>query len=459
MKRLLILLFLSFLFASCTTVAPLPPVVPAESPATSRLLYPYESSQSCKGCHAEIHLQYDESMHAKAFSDPAFTAQYFREVVPRAQKDKSFVPIARRCIACHAPAVFMNYTGLVSTPEQAARYETGVTCDFCHTLSGYAANGDYLQNPSGKKQGPLQSVSTHHAEYSGFLQVGDYCGNCHNATNHFGLDVKSTYYEWRESRFGNDGFPCQDCHMNKNGFLRKGVAEFESGTAAYINIGSHRKETAVHDKLYTHLFPGAHSISQIEDALLLDFRVGVRKADAQGKFRFDLHVSNERTGHKMPSGSSDLRFLWLEVIAETEDGTRLPVHLYSGRTRGASDYSVAGANRDDEAILGSDVPGGSRLYRSVFVNAAGRQTLFNYDAVKNPFDNRLNAGEVRNEQYEIQLPKGFSGHVTLTATLNYRGAPSSFSRRQQIPDFKPVAIAKRQKKITISAGAPTVPVK
>ena len=360
---------------------------------------------------------------------------------------------ARKCLMCHAPVVYMNYTGLVSTPQQAARYETGVTCDFCHTLTGYADNGDYMQNPSGKKLGPLQEAPTHHAEYSGFLQLGDFCGRCHNATNHNGLEVKSTYYEWRESSYGKKGFACQECHMNKNGFLKEGKAEFSSGVVAHLNIGSTAYKQKHHDKVYTHAFPGAHSISQLDDALQLEFRVGSRIADAQGHFRFGINVNNERSGHKMPSGSSDLRFMWLTVTAATDDGTSIPVTVSPVKRNGLADYSIAGGAPDDAEILGADVPAGSRMYRSVFVDAKGKQSLFHYDAVKNIFDNRLNAAEVRQEIYQLQIPPGFSGHINLLATLTYMGAPSSFTRHVLVPAFNPVIITSEKKIVSVTAAS------
>ena len=423
-------------------------------PAASRLLYPYESSVQCRGCHAEQYQQYEGSMHANAFSNPLFNAQYFKDIVPRAQRDPALISEARSCIACHAPAVFMNYSGLVSTPLQASRFEAGVTCDFCHTLAGYAENGDYLQNPSGKKQGPFQTSgpATHHSEYSGFVQLGEFCGKCHNATNHTGLEVKSTYDEWRESGYGRRGIACQECHMNRNGFLRAGNAEFDRGQAAYMNIGNISRKQKEYEKLYSHSFSGAHSVSQLQDALLLDFKVGTRSADARGRFPFALTVNNERSGHKMPSGSSDLRFMWLVVTATAAGGTNIPVLIHRSPAGNAADYSVAGASPDDAAVLGDDVPAGSRLYRTVLVNAAGRQSLFQYDAVSNAFDNRLAAAEIRKEGYYLALPAGFSGKVTLDASLYYRGAPSSFTKRMQIPDVAAVLVASQKKQISIDSG-------
>lgn len=432
-------------------------VVPDGEEAVSRLLFPYESSIQCRGCHADQYQQYEESMHAKAFSNPLFFNQYFKDVVPRALRDPGLVQDARKCVACHAPTVFMNYTGMVTTPAQAQRFETGVTCDFCHTLAGFAENGDYLQSPNGKKQGPYQSgaASTFHSEYSGFVQLAEFCGRCHDATNHAGLAVKSTFLEWRESGYGLRGFVCQDCHMNRNGFLRAGTAEFDRGQAAYMNIGQTARAQQEHEKLYSHSFPGAHSISQVQGALIIDFRIGSRSADLNGRFPFALVINNERTGHKMPSGSSDLRFMWLTVTATAEDGSKIPVQMLTSATGKANDYSVAGNSPDDAGILQGDVPAGARLYRTVMVNAAGRQSLFQYDAVENIFDNRLNAGELRKEGCYLILPPHYSGKVMLEAKLYYRGAPSSFYRRLQIPDVNPVLVASEKKQITIvTSNAP-----
>ena len=423
-----------------------------------RLLYPYDSSEMCRGCHSEIYDQYRNSMHAKSFSNPLFNAQYFNEVVPRALRDRKFVSEARSCVLCHAPVVYMNYTGLVATPQQVEKYESGVSCDFCHTLSGYAENGDYVQNPSGKKQGPLTSVSdltkqnvSQHFEYSGFLPMAEYCGRCHNATNHVGVEVKSTFYEWRESSYGKRGLVCQECHMNKIGYLKAGVAEYDSGAAAYLTIGTGSQAQKEHQKLHSHAFPGAHSNSQIEDALQIEFRVGTRSVNQLGMFPFTVLVNNERSGHKMPTGSSDLRFMWLEVTAAAADGAKIPILSSVVKNRGEVNYSIAGSSPDDAAILGDDLPAGSRLYRTVLVNAAGRQSLFQYDAVKNVFDNRLGAAEIRKEVYYLTLPDGFSGKVTLEARLYYRGAPSSFTKRMQVPDFSQVLVASQKKQISIEA--------
>jgi hypothetical protein len=422
---------------------------------TPRLKYPYEPSTLCQGCHPDQYQQYEVSMHAKAFSNPLFYSQYFNNVVPRAERYPEYIPEARKCVACHAPVVFMNYTGLLRTPAQAARYETGVTCDFCHTLAGYGKNGDYEQAASRKKQGPFQTVDTagHHSEFSSFITESDFCGQCHDDTNHIGKGVRSTYSEWLESNYGNRGLACQECHMNRDGFLKEGASQFASGQAAYMKLGATPRKQTEHEKLYDHSFPGAHSINQLEDALRLEFKVGTRTVDAGGRFPFTLTVNNDRTAHKMPTGSSDLRFMWLVVTAMSSDGTKIPVTLHSSRFKKGIDYSVAGEAPDDTAILKNDVPVGSRLYRSVLVNAAGRQSLFEYGKYKNVFDNRLKANEIRKEGYYLKLPDNFSGKVTIDAFLYYKSAPTTYTRRMQIPDVASVLVASQKKQVTIENSA------
>jgi hypothetical protein len=237
--------------------------------------------------------------------------------------------------------------------------------------------------------------------------------------------------------------------MNKNGFILDGKAVFDRGQAAFINIGSVAKKLKEYEKLHSHAFPGAHSSNQLAKALSLEFRVVTLTADAEGRFPFSLMVNSERSGHKMPSGSSDLRFMWVVVTATAEDGTSFPVFINNPRIKKGSDFSIAGGSRDDAVILRDDVPPGSRLYRTVLVNSAGRQSLFQYDAVKSAFDNRLNAAEVRKEGYYFKLPPQFSGKITLEASLYYKGAPSSFTRRMQLPDSETVLVAIQQRTITV----------
>jgi hypothetical protein len=159
---------------------------------------------------------------------------------------------------------------------------------------------------------------------------------------------------------------------------------------------------------------------------------------------FDVLVDNERTGHKMPSGSSDLRLLWLQVEAYA-DGKAMPLAAAAGK----GGYDVAGQGGFDKEILGDDVPRGSRIYRAIYLDGQGRQTLACYTAASIVFDNRLNAGEVRKETYRLPLPRDSKGAVTIRARLYYQSYPSYFTSSLGQPKAPPVEVAVASKEIAL----------
>jgi hypothetical protein len=154
-----------------------------------------------------------------------------------------------------------------------------------------------------------------------------------------------------------------------------------------------------------------------------------------------VFIDNSKTGHKMPSGSADLRQLWLELWAYNGDKIIfIPAH-----SNEAEAYDVTGKGLFDQGILGEDIPQGARIYRAIFLDNAGNQTLSSYDAVKIAFDNRLNAAELRRETYHFKVPLNAKSKITLKASLNYLPYPSSFSHRFGLPnpDFFEITSTKR----------------
>jgi hypothetical protein len=170
---------------------------------------------------------------------------------------------------------------------------------------------------------------------------------------------------------------------------------------------------------YTHRFPGAHSQAQVEGAVRVEIAPAVGKSGAR-RLAFQVAVDNRKSGHKLPTGSTDLRLLWLDVTARAGD-LLLPVPA------GGGGLGVAGQAKEDAKILGKDVPAGSRIYRAIFLDGAGKQTLQSWDAVKIGFDNRLPAGMVVKELYELELPKDVRGPLKIEAKLRYLAYPSNYA--------------------------------
>ena len=104
---------------------------------------------------------------------------------------------------------------------------------------------------------------------------------------------------------------------------------------------------------------------------------------------------------------------------------------------------VAGASPWDAELV-NDVPRTARAYRAVFVDEAGKQTHDSYRAKKLVFDNRLEAGELRNEEYEYTVPEnlGKGDDVHVVATLKYLPAPTAFFGRFGMPPPLPATVAR-----------------
>ncbi len=189
--------------------------------------------------------------------------------------------------------------------------------------------------------------------------------------------------------------------MNVQGFLTAGEPVFQSGRAAQTSLA----DPPYRSKLYTHEFRGAHSRRQIVGALTLKIEVEETAVSAGDEIGLCVFVDNSRTGHKMPSGSAELRFLWLELrayaLGNRSMGTT-PI-VVSADLEGEDRYGVFGGSVIDRDASKDDVTKGSRVYRAILVDEKGKQTLSSYKATRIAFDNRLSAAEIRKEVYRFRM--------------------------------------------------------
>jgi len=204
----------------------------------------------------------------------------------------------------------------------------------------------------------------------------------------------------------------------------------------------------VRSTLYTHRFQGARTQSQIEGAIGLSFQEPQDPVEPGQDLEVTLLVDNSRTGHKMPSGSVELRFMWLGVEAEvgTERLQLLPLPQPLG-----DGYSLTGAHAEmDREILARGVPDGKRIYRTLLADRRGKTTLAFYDAQKIIFDNRLNAAEIRPERYTLRISANTTAtEAIVSARLYYVAYPDAFAQRLGLPKAEPVTIASTQTEIVI----------
>ncbi|GBE06884.1 MAG TPA: hypothetical protein ENG95_06135 [Nitrospirae bacterium] len=440
------------LFFGCAVLPSVQTVKPApaepQKPLTPRKSFKpeeYSPSSGCAQCHDNIFEQHSQSMHAKSFENPVFQAQYFKELLPKSITDADLFEETRACIACHAPIAYLTTARHILSKEQIDKRTSGVTCDFCHTIGGYEGkspgDANYISMPGDEKLGPFKKASTWHHVYSELQTKSEFCAICHNRTNHHGLEIGSTFTEWKNSRFAEEGIQCQDCHMNVQGFLVAGKPVYEAGKAADMRLGDPPFRT----KLYTHRFPGAHSKTQVVGALTMNIEVEEAAALPGDDITIHVRVNNSKTGHKMSSGSAELRMLYIDLNAYSGDKV-VSIPTSPGTTNA---YDVTGKGEFDKEILGDAIPEGKRIYRTIFIDEKGKQTLFSYDAVKIIFDNRLKAGEIREEIYRFKVPEEAEGAMSLVTNLYYLRYPSAFAKRLSLPEADIVEIASATKTVII----------
>jgi len=451
----LIMLATVLVLSGCTEFAgperpPAMPPRPAERalpPKQTTKVTEYSPSVMCKNCHVGIHEQQSQSMHAQSYVNPIFRAQYFREVLPASHGGPRFVKEAQACAACHMPVAYQMNAGKLVIGKHVDPQMSGVTCDLCHRITGFTGvapeNGNFAASPGEEKYGPFRHSSSWHHVYLEFQTRSEFCAVCHESVNQLGVRVKPTYTEWKASRHAAEGLQCQDCHMNAKGYLVDHRAEYESGKAAEMTLGSAPERS----KLYSHRFPGARTQTQLDNAIPLRISTDTSQVAAGEDLVVTVQVDNERTGHRMPSGSIELRYVWLELQAHVGDRC---IDIPASSATNPPGYDVGGALAADRAVLGKAFPQGKRMYRAVFVDAAGNQTQSMVDAASKVFDNRLDTGAVRTERYTWRVPQDIEGKVRLVARLRYVAYPEAFAARLELPPAPIALISTNEHTITVA---------
>ena len=197
---------------------------------------PYGSAKTCSPCHTTIHGYWSESEHSRSATSPAFLESLRAAVDGAVDKEA----VRTGCASCHAPTALV--TGDYRL-EQAVTRE-GVTCDFCHTVSDIDLRtpGHLFQlEPGPVKRGPLELAKSpaHDTAYSPLFRASPLlCASCHQHTNAHGVEVLSTYTEWKAGPYPERGQTCQECHMP----LVPGWSVAEGLGASQRRINLHRIE-------------------------------------------------------------------------------------------------------------------------------------------------------------------------------------------------------------------------
>jgi truncated hemoglobin YjbI len=233
--------------------------------------------------------------------------------------------------------------------------KAGVSCDVCHSIKRHThwetpshepENGSYVLSPGYKdkngnnvrtKYGPFPNYDGcgggfHECIESPLHLRGELCGGCHQVFHyeeHF--PIEHTYNEWKKGIYSIKGIQCQDCHMVDIPTFIRSADTFQKPK---------RSE-------YRHFFNGANFTMYLLDELRAK-KMGDEKLAANAKLKYDMAVArlqaaaemeiepiynengnltkiklriwNKRCGHALPTSLTNVREMWLEVVATDETG-------------------------------------------------------------------------------------------------------------------------------------------
>lgn len=389
----------------------------------SRSYDDFEKPASCgKSCHVDFYQQWTQAMMSQAYTHHWDEIEYFKLAVPHAEKDPKVAEVKAGCNGCHSPMAFLANDVPPPKPERNSRANESVSCDVCHTITGFKGdvpyNFNYISEPGKTKYGPREGVVSpaHKTQASEFIQTAEFCGTCHNEKDPYGVWVKSTHLEWKEGPYAKEGVRCQDCHMTK-----------AQGQVAQLapQVPDARQ----------HLFHGAHDPGKIRGTIEVRIHPDIRELEPGERIRFTVALFNQKTGHKFPTGSAEERLVWLHVEAIDAKGNvyHLPVdkkgfkgeeYMIAANTLAYQDLGIPLDIPDFKGIQRDGVPVGDRIYRLPYLDPQGRMTIMQWNTASLGTDYRIGPRETKLETYTWTLPANAPpGLLTVKATLNYQKLP------------------------------------
>lgn len=252
------------------------------------------SSNICGKCHVDILKYWKSSMHFLSYEDPIFMTAYMQAFFNTDGKAKMF------CLRCHAPVAY--YSKDFGFKNEVSK--EGITCDFCHSVSGIDldnSNQPYKIENSQTKFGPLKNMQSpvHITKASNYFTKSEFCAGCHELKGKNGVNIISTYSEWKEGPYSKKGVQCQNCHM-----------PYGTGSIVDQNL----KKSVV--RMNLHDVSGGHSVKLLSNVAKVEIIELKREGET---ISARVKVTNVKSGHKIPTGTP-ARELILKVTVNNSNG-------------------------------------------------------------------------------------------------------------------------------------------
>jgi hypothetical protein len=370
----------------------------------------FTPTEECAMCHLDIARQHEQAMMSQSFTHHWDEIEYYELALPHARKEPKVAEIETGCNGCHAPLAVLVGDIPPKRPGENTPANEGVSCDLCHSITGFEGevpfNFNYVVSPGEIKYGQREGVESpgHEVAASPFYETAEFCGTCHNEKDPFGMWVKATHLEWKETPYAAAGIVCQDCHMPP----AEGMAAEDAETRPDVR---------------THLFHGAHSDAKLAGVIEVRIHPDERKFRPGKSVRLTATVVNAKAGHMVPSAYHDIG----EIMAHDD---------------------FPGLKRD------GDVPAGDRIFRMAYFDPQGRMTIAQWNTASFGTDYRLAPLQAVNETYTWKIPEVVAeGDVEITASVYYSRLVSSVAEYLGVPreEYEPVLISRHSTHVEIRA--------
>jgi hypothetical protein len=372
----------------------------------------FQSAERCQRCHVSHAAEWRTSMHAYAMIDPVFRALVAVRQADYAGTQDQF------CVQCHSAIgtrggeirAGFTFEGLSPITLE------GVTCVSCHQVTELVRdhNSGHVLDPSAAMRATIEdpAPSGHHSSaYSALHGTSEFCAGCHDVVEVDGLSLERPYEEWLSSPASAEGRNCQSCHM----------------PAVVRAVAPSGPERTSHE----HRFRGVDL--PLADGFATPEEIDALRRDVEGLLRsaadvrlavparvrsgttLDLVVDVESLldAHALPTGSTFIRQLWLEVIVRDASDRVL---YETGTLDGNGDL------RDHWSAL--DPYGDADLvsFSSSLTNRAGQPELFPWRATEH-FRRTLQPRHTRTVTLFVPVPAGTPGPLAVSARLRFRSHP------------------------------------
>lgn len=380
----------------------------------------FESALKCRSCHPGIYEQWSQAMMSQAYTHHWDEIEYFDLAVPHAEVNPALKGPVDGCNGCHTPLGYMEGTMPPPRPSEKSMANESVSCEVCHLTQRAQTdppfNFSYYIVPGQTKYSgrvPETQSPAHKIVQSDFHRTTEFCGNCHNEQNPYGIWVKSTQMEWKEGPYAAEGVRCQDCHMPK-------------GQYQLALMGKK------YDDASLHLFHGAHDPGKVRGTIEVRIEPDMRLAEPGETIVFTVALFNQKTGHKFPTGSVEDRIAWLDVEATDAKGNKYHLNVdkkgfegeqytISGDYLAYQDMGIPLKIKDFKGVQRDGIPFGNRIFRMPYFDEQGNMTIMQWNTFSQGVDYRIGPRETKVEKFTFRIPyEAAPGAMTVHAVLNYQ---------------------------------------